>query len=64
MSKSNGDEFNVGEIVKLKSGGPDMTVRGWGINGWTCQWFAGKKLEQGFFHAESLELVASKATGA
>jgi uncharacterized protein YodC (DUF2158 family) len=56
---SNTDKFNVGDIVKLKSGGPDMTVQniGAGGNGYRCQWFAGKKLEDGFFSTESLELV-------
>ncbi len=52
--------FNVGDIVKLKSGGPDMavhTVPDAGGRIFTCQWFAGKKLENGRFPAESLELV-------
>lgn len=51
--------FEIGDIVKLKSGGPDMTVRD--INGneqsgvyFQCQWFAGKKLENGSFRGESL----------
>lgn len=53
-------KFAIGNIVKLKSGGPDMTIRttpeGTGIN-YDCQWFAGKKLESGRFPADSLELV-------
>jgi uncharacterized protein YodC (DUF2158 family) len=54
--------FTVGEIVKLKSGGPDMTVKlvPSAINpgtSYTCQWFAGKKLEQGTFPGDSLEKV-------
>ncbi len=55
-----GNAFKVGDIVKLKSGGPDMTVR---IvtdsisKTYTCQWFAGKKLEQGVFPGDSLEPV-------
>ena len=45
-------QFNVGDIVRLKSGGPDMTVEEeltyQGIS-YRCQWFAGKKLESGIF---------------
>lgn len=60
---STGEEFKVGEIVKLKSGGPDMTVKEWSNyhKDYICQWFAGKKLEQGHFQAESLEPVATGA---
>jgi uncharacterized protein YodC (DUF2158 family) len=53
-------EYQIGEIVKLKSGGPDMTVRsavGTSKSSYYCQWFAGKKLEQGQFSVESLEYV-------
>jgi uncharacterized protein YodC (DUF2158 family) len=55
--------FEVGNIVKLKSGGPDMTVQtvpeGSGSH-YSCQWFAGKKLESGRFPADSLELVKAQ----
>lgn len=62
---STGKEFTVGTIVKLKSGGPDMTVKDWSTasRAWVCQWFAGKKLEQGFFQAESLKVVEPEAKG-
>ena len=53
--------FAVGEIVKLKSGGPDMTVKEVITNyhdeftgDYRCQWFAGKKLDSGVFPEESL----------
>lgn len=52
--------FKIGDIVKLKSGGPDMTVQtvpAKGANYYSCQWFAGKKLEYGRFPGSSLELV-------
>jgi uncharacterized protein YodC (DUF2158 family) len=55
-----GKAYTVGTIVKLKSGGPDMTVRRFTNDAGTvvdCQWFAGKKLENGIFPIESLELV-------
>lgn len=74
---SNESLFSVGDIVRLKSGGPDMTVTevekkrktGFGVyerddngayvyNGdYTCQWFAGKKLDRGVFPEESLLAV-------
>ncbi|PYC18758.1 DUF2158 domain-containing protein [Pseudomonas jessenii] len=57
--------FKVGDIVKLKSGGPDMTVRYVENNNGTqpylhCQWFAGKKLEDGSFPSNSLAAVEAK----
>jgi len=58
-----GNTFKVGEIVRLKSGGPDMTVRiapEPPAKVYTCQWFAGKKLEQGTFPGDSLELVKAE----
>lgn len=56
--------FNIGDIVQLKSGGPEMTVQtvpekptGY----YKCQWFAGKKLESGLFPFESLKFVVQEA---
>jgi uncharacterized protein YodC (DUF2158 family) len=63
--------FAVGQVVKLKSGGPDMTVRqaypASAVSGTTtatynCQWFAGKKLENGTFPPDSLVLVQAEST--
>lgn len=57
--------LEVGQIVRLKSGGPEMTVQSEiastsdGRTRYSCQWFAGKKLEQGIFPRESLGLVES-----
>jgi uncharacterized protein YodC (DUF2158 family) len=60
MAKTN--IYNIGDIVKLKSGGPDMTVKEV-ISGsmteeftgnYRCQWFAGKKLDMGVFPQEAL----------
>lgn len=55
--------FKIGDIVALKSGGPEMTVQGAGgaTNYYRCQWFAGKKLESGQFPADSITLVTPKA---
>lgn len=52
-------QFQIGDIVRLKSGGPDMTVNTVHPDGeYNCQWFAGKKLESGYFKHEALEKVA------
>jgi uncharacterized protein YodC (DUF2158 family) len=55
--------FKVGDIVCLKSGGPNMTVRN--VRDVMkidepyvdCSWFAGKKHEEGVFPAAALNLV-------
>jgi len=51
--------FSIGATVELISGGPVMTVKGPSANSrvW-CQWFAGKKLEQGEFPVDSLKHAA------
>jgi len=57
-SKSN-QELKIGDVVKLKSGGPIMTVKNIEENGEIyCQWFSGdklNKLEDGYFPPASLE---------
>jgi uncharacterized protein YodC (DUF2158 family) len=53
-------EFKVGDIVVLKSGGPNMTIKSIPTEtgtSYTCQWFAGKKLEQGVFPENSIKKV-------
>ena len=58
---SNEKKFKPGDIVRLKSGGPDITVEyndeveNRRIVG--CQWFLENKLQEGFFNEASLELV-------
>lgn len=51
--------FEVGDIVRLKSGGPEMTIKETrndvDYTSVMCQWFAGAKLESGWFKSESLE---------
>ena len=58
-------KFKSGNLVKLRSGGPVMTVKTAdqlsGIGPilqetmYWCQWFSGKKLSQGQFAEDSLE---------
>ncbi|WP_196489370.1 YodC family protein [Burkholderia territorii] len=54
-------KFKVGDIVQLKSGGPEMTVQSQPSNPssttYWCQWFAGKKLESGAFPENSIQLA-------
>ncbi|MBK4723410.1 DUF2158 domain-containing protein [Azospirillum sp. YIM DDC1] len=59
---SSGEKFPIGKLVRLKSGGPDMTVKSkTDSSGYLyTQWFAGKKLEQGHFQVDSLEEVKPK----
>lgn len=60
--------YKVGDIVVLKSGGPEMTVRHEDNDAVTdlyfyeCQWFAGKKLERGLFPRDSLTVVVKDIT--
>jgi uncharacterized protein YodC (DUF2158 family) len=52
-----------GTVVRLKSGGPDMTVVGEehifgkGTGKVRCQWFEEKKMMQGTFPEPSLKIV-------
>lgn len=61
MNKQRVAKFSVGSKVKLNVGGPDMAVLQVMTNGdrqfigrYKCQWFAGKKLDEGLFAEESL----------
>ncbi|MBQ4773474.1 DUF2158 domain-containing protein [Pectobacterium versatile] len=54
MSVSNVTSLKVGDLVVLKSGGPEMTVKAIYLDEVLCQWFAGKKLENGRFAQNSL----------
>ncbi|MBU4564049.1 MAG: YodC family protein [Desulfarculus sp.] len=47
-----------GDVVRLKSGGPQMTVKfvDREFHSVVCQWFEGHKLAEGNFSPESLEL--------
>jgi uncharacterized protein YodC (DUF2158 family) len=57
--------YQIGTTVQLISGGPVMTVKAPGNNGRIyCQWFAGKKLEQGEFPMASLKQVPAPSAPA
>ena len=55
--------FEPGDIVKLNSGGPDMTVDRPETGVVWCQWFSARKLEKGAFKPESLERVEKETAG-
>jgi uncharacterized protein YodC (DUF2158 family) len=46
-----------GDVVRLKSGGPKMTILGGKSGHWVCQWFTNAGLQDGTFAEASLELV-------
>lgn len=50
-------QFSEGDIVQLKSGGPKMTCTGTfdHVQGFRCKWFAGSKLEEGWFQPGMLK---------
>lgn len=66
MPSSNKKQWVVGDLVQLKSGGPVMTVKTVSSpeGSYTCQWFAGKKLEFGHFPGESLKDAKIEASQA
>jgi uncharacterized protein YodC (DUF2158 family) len=56
------DSFKPGDVVRLKSGGPAMTVTQLNSavmeNGADCQWFDSKdKLKRGVFSQDALKSV-------
>jgi uncharacterized protein YodC (DUF2158 family) len=51
-------EVSTGNVVRLNSGGPAMTVGQLVVASvWTCQWFHGTELRSGEFHQDSLTLA-------
>lgn len=52
-------QWQVGDVVELKSGGPRMTVESIGTqidpDGVVCRWFEGKDLKQATFPPGSLQ---------
>ena len=63
------ERFQTGDAVRLKSGGPWMTITALGVySGWTmrcadtvaCRWFEGEKAHETVFDVALLEKVASR----
>ena len=59
MNKPAG-RFDEGDKVRLKSGGPIMTVQVAPDHMAYCVWFVGDKPHQGTFDQNTLELVRAK----
>ena len=64
------EQFQPGEVVRLKSGGPWMIITTVGIySGWTmrvadtvvCRWFEGEKPQETVFDVALLEKVSARA---
>jgi len=57
-------QWKVGDVVRLLTGGPNMTVNGFyheqeGVEGVFvhCLWFSGTELKEGRFRPDTLEAV-------
>ncbi len=48
--------FKVGDVVILKSGGPDMTISTVSDDGVHCIWFKDDNQINGFFPADAVEI--------
>ena len=57
-------EFEAGDVVRLKSGGPPMVVRAVSGDSAYCQWYAGVDLHQGTFLFASLNDISRHRRGA
>jgi uncharacterized protein YodC (DUF2158 family) len=56
--------FEPGDVVKLKSGGPEMTIEKQAPDGgYVCSWFAGKIATSKTFLGDALEKVGPKTIG-
>lgn len=50
-------ELKTGQVVRLKSGSPKMTVKGPDGDAWAVQWIdRNGKLQSDSFHADMLEI--------
>ncbi|TBA16304.1 YodC family protein [Rhizobium ruizarguesonis] len=54
--------FKIGDLVKLKSGGPVMTVTDLRASIVETSWFAGAKNEKAIFKPEALEITTLEAS--
>jgi uncharacterized protein YodC (DUF2158 family) len=63
------ERFQIGDVVRFKSGGPCMTITALGAySGWTmrpsdtasCRWFEGEKPQETVFDMALLEKVSSR----
>ena len=53
-------ELKKGDLVELKSGGPEMTINQINDASVTCVWFDGTNRQEAVFDVAALERVADK----
>ena len=53
-------DFEVGDLVRLKSGGPNMTVDNASSSRITCVWFEGEQYNMRNFDQGAIEKVPAK----
>ncbi|WP_081666725.1 YodC family protein [Laribacter hongkongensis] len=54
----NDDNFKVGDVVRLKSGGPRMTIQRQDREGWLCVWFTSYEADKASYHSFPTEALA------
>jgi uncharacterized protein YodC (DUF2158 family) len=54
------EQFQDGDVVQLKSGGPEMTIKYYEptMNSYECQWFSGNDVKSDWFAGSSLKKVS------
>jgi uncharacterized protein YodC (DUF2158 family) len=58
------EDFAIGDVVQLRSGGPKMTVHGVVSDGdVVCQWFEGNEVHDENFPNEALKKVEQVGVG-
>jgi uncharacterized protein YodC (DUF2158 family) len=59
------ENFNIGDTVQLKSGGPIMTISMTGLSGGSvqCAWFEENTLKHGVFHPATLKSAEPNEDG-
>ncbi|HEX7891489.1 MAG TPA: DUF2158 domain-containing protein [Ramlibacter sp.] len=58
------EQFEAGDVVRLRSGGPPMVVRAVSGDSAYCQWYAGIGLHQGTFLFSSLSDISRERRAA
>jgi uncharacterized protein YodC (DUF2158 family) len=58
------EQFEAGDVVRLKAGGPPMVVRAVSEDTAYCQWYAGVDLHQGTFLFSSLHNIGRERRSA
>ncbi len=55
--------FKIGDIVRLKSGGPNMTIEGEAHGEYVCIWFDQRTRKTDVFSGATLEKVKRRTMG-